>query len=635
MKIGMLLPEVEMIEKSKNILKNRKVEAVYLKAIHSVDAVDEARLAVEAGAKIVIARGYQAKLIRQYTNIPLVEMRFQAQEIGLLIQKAKRMVKKEHPVIAIVVFKNMLSDVSRLEELLEVTLKIVYLERIEDAPSEIHRLSKENVDIVIGGDVTCDAAEQMGYPTLFYQSTEESIKKAIEEAENMSFAVENEKKNTAQFETVLDTSFNGIIKVNAEGNVIVVNKMVENLLGRRKEELIGLPLYEILPQTNRDLLTPILEGESENYTTSISVRDKAWMLMMAPIRYDEMISGAILSLSKFPDSVVSGGKKQNNMLRNGFSTHTDFRDIYSENPGMKSMLEEARTFALSEHPVLLYGQTGLEDYLVAEAIHNNSTRKGAPYVSINMQGIDKTEQMDELFQRGAVEQDTASGRKGAMVKANHGTLFIKGIEHLTLQVQHQLLRTMVSRSMIRTDSQRIDALDVRIIGSSKVNLKHLVKRGEFNEELYYMLQGLILEIPSLNQRPEDIIYFFDEEMEQCSKRYNKHLKVTEGGYKKLLELPWDGNRIQLSTFCERMVLAAKKRSIDEVLIQKLFWSMYPEVGGEKGEEKILVYQSPEGEALRDLLDKYHGNRNQVAKELGISTTTLWRRMKKYGIEASY
>ena len=631
-KIGMLLPEKGMEEKARKIVAESKTDVVYLKAIATVDAVNEARLAVEAGAHIIIARGYQAQLIKQYTHIPLVEMRLQPQEIGLLIQQAKILVKKEHPVIAILAFENMLADLSYMEELFGVTLKIEYLDRIEDAVQRIRDMQDEMVDVIIGGEITCQAAERLGYPSLFYQSTEESLREALKTAENMAFALEVEKQNTAQFETVLDTSFNGIIKVNAEGKIIVINKMVENLLGRSKEEVIGLPLEQIFPQIETEILDKILSGATESYSTSISVRNKAWMLLMAPIQYDDIITGAILALRKIADASVGLKNGRNEMRIHGFAAQTNFQDIHTVNQKMREVLEEAKIFALSESPILIYGQAGSEDYLIAEAIHNNSNRKAGPYVSINMRGMDKENQMEELFRR---ETADGQGIKGAMVKANHGTLFIKGAEHLTLRVQHQILRTMLSRAMMRTDAQPLDSIDVRIIASSKVNLKQLVDRGDFSEELYYMIQGLTLDIPSLNQRPEDLRCHFEREVKRYSELYNRHLTITDGGYQKLQDLAWNGNVIQLKSFCERLVLSAKKRSVDEVMIQKLFDTLYPHIGKVKGEEKVIIYKSPEGEELSALLEKYHGNRSLVAKELGISTTTLWRRMKKYGIEAKF
>lgn len=634
-KIGMLLPEADMVPMAEKVVKDMNVEIACLKAISSVDVVNEARLAVEAGAKIVIARGYQAKMIKQYTNIPLIEMKLHAQEIGLLLQKAKLMVKKEHPVIALIAFDNMLCDVSYMEELFGVTLKVAVMKRSEETPGILDKMEAYHPDLVIGGEITCNEAERRGYLTLFYRATEESIKEALESARAMAFATEIEKQNTAQFETVLDTSFNGIVKVNMHGNIIVVNKLVEKLIGKEKEDVVGCALTEVFPQIDMDLVGRILKGESENLSTSISLGNKAFMLLMAPIEYDEVINGAIITLHQIADGARGAKRESNKMLLHGFSAKTDFGSIYTENVSMKKVLEDAKTFALSESPILIYGQAGIEDYLIAEAVHNNSNRKAGPYASINMRGMDKEHQMEELFRREPVESQRDMAGKGAMIKADHGTLFIKGMEHLTLRVQHQILRTMLSRAQMRTDAQPIDALDVRIIGSSKVNLKQMVQQGTFSEEFYYMLQGLTLKVPSLNQRVEDLRHYFDREIGRYSEMYNRHLKITDGGYQKLAKLPWNGNTIQLKAFCERLVLSTEKRVVDEIVLQKLFEELYPEMKETKGESRMVIYRSPESIELSEILERCHGNRNLAAKELGISTTTLWRRMKKYGVEAKY
>ena len=634
-KIGMLLPEADMVPMAQKVVKDMNVEIACLKAISSVDAVNEARLAVEAGAKIVIARGYQAKMIKHYTNIPLIEMKLHAQEIGLLLQKAKLMVKKEHPVIALIAFDNMLCDMSYMEELFGVTLKVAVMKRSEETPGILDEMEAYHPDLVIGGEITCNEAERRGYLTLFYRATEESIKEALESARAMAFAAEIEKQNTAQFETVLDTSFNGIVKVNMDGNIIVVNKLVEKLIGKEKEDVVGCALTEVFPQIDMELVGRILKGESENLSTSISLGNKAFMLLMAPIEYDEVINGAIITLHQIADGARGTKRESNKMLLHGFSAKTDFGSIYTENAWMKKVLEDAKTFALSESPILIYGQAGIEDYLIAEAIHNNSNRKAGPYVSINMRGMDKEHQMEELFRREPVESQRDMAGKGAMIKADHGTLFIKGMEHLTLRVQHQILRTMLSRAQMRTDAQPIDSVDVRIIGSSKVDLKQMVQQGTFSEEFYYMLQGLTLKVPSLNQRAEDLRHYFDREFGRYSEMYNRHLKITDGGYQKLSELPWNGNMIQLKAFCERLVLSTEKRVVDEIVLQKLFEELYPEMKEIKGESRMVIYRSPESMELAEILERCHGNRNQAAKELGISTTTLWRRMKKYGVEAKY
>ena len=124
-------------------------------------------------------------------------------------------------------------------------------------------------------------------------------------------------------------------------------------------------------------------------------------------------------------------------------------------------------------------------------------------------------------------------------------------------------------------------------------------------------------------------------IEENCRKYNKHLKLTKGGKEKLLNLPWEGNAIQIQSFCERLVLDTEKRNISETEIQKLYSNLYPLVRKVKGEDKVVVYSSEEAAQLAALLKKHNGSRSLVAQELGISTTTLWRKMKKFGIEANY
>ena len=268
-KIALLVPNEEMLKIAQSVIEEQHIDVEYMKVIQTVDAVNEARLAVEAGAHIVVARGYQAKLIKEYTNIPLVEMRLHTQEIGLLLKKAKAITKKEMPKIGLIVVENMLCDMSHMEELFGVQLLIAYLQKIEETVPKLYEMSKDKPDLIIGGEVACREAEKMGYPSLFYSSTEESITEALLAAKKMAYAAETEKQNIAQFETVLDTSFNGIIKINVEGKIIVVNKLIENLIGKNAEEVMGFPLSEIFPEFDMAAVNSILQGERENYTVSV------------------------------------------------------------------------------------------------------------------------------------------------------------------------------------------------------------------------------------------------------------------------------------------------------------------------------------------------------------------------------
>ncbi len=295
----------------------------------------------------------------------------------------------------------------------------------------------------------------------------------------------------------------------------------------------------------------------------------------------------------------------------------------------------AKEYSLSDSPVLIYGGTGTEYYHIAEAIHNSSIRKGGPFVSVNISGLKEEEQMAVLFggRNGAAGKEPWG--KGALVRASHGTILVKEIEKLTPSVQYQLTRVILDGALNRTDALPMDNVDVRVIGMTRKNLKYSVNKGLFQESLYYVLHGLTLEIPPLNRRSEDLRYYIDKYFTEFCRKYNKRLAITEGGYESLLEFAWQGNMLQVKAFMERLVLMAKKRSIAEGMIRKLYGELYPYVGESEGADKVVVYKNEEAVKIGELLKKHRGSRKLAAEELGISTTTLWRKMNKYGIESKY
>lgn len=302
---------------------------------------------------------------------------------------------------------------------------------------------------------------------------------------------------------------------------------------------------------------------------------------------------------------------------------------------MRAVLETAREYSLSDSPVLIYGETGTEYYQISEAIHNNSIRKGGPFVSVNISGLEEEKQMELLFgsRNGAFGKHPEE--KGAVTRANHGTLLIKDIEKMTVQAQYQLVRVILDGALNRTDALPMENIDVRIIAAAQKNLRYSVNKGQFQDSLYYILHGLTLEIPPLNSRGEDLRYYIDRYFKEYCRKYNKYLVITEGGYERLRQFSWRGNKLQLRAFMERLVLTARKRSIAEGMIQKLFGELYPYVGEVDGGEKMVVYKTEEAVKISELLKKHRGNRKLAAEELGISTTTLWRKMNKYGIESKF
>ena len=196
-KIALLVSREEMLYQAHNILQEKKYQIDEMRVIRSESAVMEARRSIADGASIIIARGLQASLIKQYTDIPVVEIVLTAQEMALLVTRARQVVKKAQPVIAVVGFKNMFCDMSYFDELYDIKLRTYYgktgLER------ELKELAIQAVadgaDLIIGGDTAVETAAGEGVLSLFLSMTEDSLKNAFSMAESVAYAMEVEKKS--------------------------------------------------------------------------------------------------------------------------------------------------------------------------------------------------------------------------------------------------------------------------------------------------------------------------------------------------------------------------------------------------------------------------------------------------------
>ena len=229
-KIALLVSREEMLYQAHNILQEKKFEISEMRAIQTQDAVMEARKSISNGASLIIARGLQASLIKQYTDIPVAEIVITAQEMALLIIRAKQILKKERPVIAVVGFRNMFCDMSYFDMIYDIELRTYFSPTSAELENVSLKAVQDQADLIIGGDTAVKVATEHEIPSLFLSTTEDSLRNAFVMAESMNYAMGMEKRNAAQFETVLDNSFNGVLRADADGHITGVNPVMENIL---------------------------------------------------------------------------------------------------------------------------------------------------------------------------------------------------------------------------------------------------------------------------------------------------------------------------------------------------------------------------------------------------------------------
>lgn len=628
-KIVLLVPREEMLYLAHNILQEKKYAIAQMRVIQTENTVVEARNSIAAGADIIIARGLQASLIKQYTDVPVVEIVATAQEMALLVVKARQIVKKARPIIAVVGFQNMFCDMSYFETIYDIKLRTYFAANGSGLKEKAMEAVEDGADLMIGGDIAVETAKEADIPSLFLSITEDSLRTAFSMAESLDFAMGAEKRSNAQIETLLDYSFNGVVNMDRKGVITTVNPVMRDILGADGEQVAGRHITQVFSDIDRDKLSQVLEGKEESYSSFMQAGKTSIFAILAPVRVGNETEGAILTCHKVKQQSRSERRPQRDGANRvqGLIARRNFSSIRQESGAMKECVHLARLYSQSEQPVLLLGETGTERRALAESIHNTGLCSEGPFLALSCAGLAREEQEEMLF-----------GNKGAVFLAEGGTLYLEDVETLSLKSQYGLYQLIRYKTGSR-DFARTMGFHIRVIASSILtpeDLGNLAFSGGFRQDLYYLFTGLVLRVPPLRERPEDLEQAIRDTVREACDQYSRYHVVTQGGMQCLKAYPWQGNLLQLETFLKRLILTAEKRSIDEILVRKLLRELFP--------SSAPVRMMPDGQGIggpvaceeerqiRLALAAQGGSRERAAACLGISKATLWRKMKKYNIE---
>jgi DNA-binding NtrC family response regulator len=317
------------------------------------------------------------------------------------------------------------------------------------------------------------------------------------------------------------------------------------------------------------------------------------------------------------------------LYQRGFIANFTVDQLYVGSKETKNLEQYVRKIAQYSAPVLILGEKGSGAEFLAQAIHNASPLSKSAFVPVDCDAWMPETLDDMLFGSYTSRQGTPPCLAEL---AADGTLYLNGIEMLSRESQYKMLN-LIRGKFMHNGSHRVSFTKVRVIASTSVNLAAKVEKGEFRQDLYYALSSLSTEIPPLRHQKEYTLFWFNHYIDQWQKQYKRYIHMTQGALRFVQEYDWPGNLEQMASVTERIVLLTEKRSIDEAFVKKQMEQILPDIL--PGTEKVVLYKDKEAARIAELLKKYGGNREKVAAELGISKTTLWRRIKKYGIEKDF
>jgi DNA-binding NtrC family response regulator len=372
----------------------------------------------------------------------------------------------------------------------------------------------------------------------------------------------------------------------------------------------------------------MLTGHGTVETAVEAMKRGAFDYLMKPVNIDEL---QLLVDRAFEQKSL---KQENERLRREVNDRYGFESIVGHSPQMENIFEKIRQVSPTKANVLVQGETGTGKELIAKAIHFTSNRARKPFIAVNCGALTQTLLESELFGHekgaftGAIRQ-----KPGRFELANTGTIFLDEIGETTPELQVRLLRVLQEHEFERVGGTKLVKVDVRVIAATNRNLKKEVEAGRFREDLYYRLNVIRIDIPSLRERLDDIPLIASHFLREFNREHGKSLSLSPKSVSYLQNYHWPGNVRQLRTVIESSVILTSGKEIapknlpDEIRTESAPSNMVRLRVG-------MTVADAERELIKATLSEFSGNKAKAARTLGLGRKTLYRKLQEYEIELS-
>jgi two-component system response regulator HydG len=434
---------------------------------------------------------------------------------------------------------------------------------------------------------------------------------------------------------VFETMRDGIMLMDADGNITYFNKAAEKITEYKREEVIGMPCTVldtdtccILTESGRQKCCSLFEGGSL-IDKKCRIRTKSgrtvYLLKNAVLlkNHDDQIIGAVESITDITSLYMKELELEE--LKQELRQHYWFMGLLGNSVPMHKLFDKIRNAATSDASVLICGESGTGKELVANAIHQLSSRKEGPFIKMNCASLSEHLMESELFghKRGSFT-GAISDRKGRFEAADKGSIFLDEIGDMPQSMQVKLLRTLEEKVIERVGENTPINIDIRLISATHQDLHDLISAGRFRHDLMYRINSIIIHTPPLREKKDDIPLLVTHHLKKISITNSKDIRGMSSPALEVLEsFNWPGNVRQLINALEHASITCKTDIIDV--------SDLPDYVFDRNSSGINEQQL-EKDKIQEALVMFKGNRTLAAKHLGISRVTLWKRIKDYNIK---
>ncbi len=437
-------------------------------------------------------------------------------------------------------------------------------------------------------------------------------------------------KRSTHYDPILDSISEGVFTVDAEWRVQSFNRAAESITGTSREDAIGRPCWEVFRASICESSCALRETMS---TGEPIVERSAYIVNADGERVPISLSTALL---RDQDGSVIGGVETfrdlsvEEELRRELAGRARFADMISKNHRLQDIFALVPDIAESGSTVLITGESGTGKELLARAIHAHSPRAEGPLIVVNCGALPDTLLESELFGHLAgAFTDATRDRPGRFELARGGTIFLDEIGDVSPALQSRLLRVLQDGTYEPLGAVETRRTDARVLAATNRDLEAMVSSGDFRRDLYYRINVVTLELPPLRDRREDIPLLVEHFIEKFNRLRGKQVAgVSARVMDTLLRHDYPGNIRELENVIEHAFVTCRSGTIR---VRHLPSALVP--GGSSTEDAAPSLEELERDYLLRLLERHAWNRSRAAAELGIHRTTLWRRLRRLGIES--
>ncbi|HEP6426117.1 propionate catabolism operon regulatory protein PrpR [Burkholderia cenocepacia] len=605
------------------------------------DALGAIAEAGTARPDVIVAAGSNGGFLKTRAQVPVVVV----SPTGFDVMQALARARRDATRIALVSAGETPPEVRRFVAAYGLDVQFASYQSAQEAEACVHDLRDRGIETIVGPGLVTDLAASAGMGAVFLYS-HASVRKAVETALEVAYATHAEAFRRQRLDTLLQHLRDGVVALDAHGRVEAINERLASALGVEPAAAVGRALVDLRPELRT------LRGEDGDALAT--VRGVRYVVHRGPLVDRGVTSGSVLTFQESRAVERLDRALRSQPTTQQFAARYALDDVVGASAPMTRVRELVRRYAKSDATVLVLGESGTGKEMIAQSLHALSARRSYPFVAVNCGAFPEALLESELFgyEEGAFTGARRGGKTGLFEAAHRGTLFLDEIGEMPPSLQSRLLRVLQEREVIRLGSTEPIRIDVRVIAATHRPLLAAVEAGTFRADLYYRLNILNVGLPPLRERAADIPALAATLLVQAARREPRlaervrdtddALRVLDATQATLARYRWPGNVRELQNVVERIAVelaedvdesdsdaacAALAPGALQVIAPELF-AAPPDAGAADDDAQTLHARRRRAEAdeIRAVLDACGGDRDRACAMLGISKTTLWRKL---------